>query len=491
MRFLNSLNSFGKSLRRSWRWQRTEKRVSRPTVEALEDRLVLSTAHQFGPILNVVASPGESILFQQDVKDHSKLDLFTDNGTIGVLTPLGQFQAASIKTVNVFSQGSFGEAVQVDYSNGVPFAPGTNVSLSGNGVNHFLDLFDLTGSKGITGNETYTAGTATQAGSLTQAGTTFRFSSAFSTVADKVPNTSPADTLDVNAPGRTVTLSGAGGFQEQFDGLANGGGGNTLIFANKAEVVLELENDIALATLKATGADPTLKGLTIDVFGAFARADIKATPSSVSTVVQAIGKSDSVDVRANAGFVNVLGNSTTQVTLGSDPFNSATSVTSGINRDVSVIGVGKLFIEDGGNAKTSEKVKVTESTVSGSGLFGNNSVVVRYSSTSLLQLDPGQLANTYTVAASHLGARFLSSILINAVSSNKVQNVVVDLDSRSGLNLTLFDLSPATAHLHVSAPGGTFNPLKPTTPNGKETVTFTGGLTSTVTYFGFDNVSLT
>jgi hypothetical protein len=209
----------------------------------------------------------------------------------------------------------------------------------------------------------------------------------------------------------------------------------------------------------------------------------------VSTVVQAIGQSGTVDVRANKGFVNVLGNSTARVVLGSDPFNSATSVTSGIQRDVSVIGAGSLFIEDAGNVKTSEHVKVTETTVSGTGLFGNSSVVVHFGATSLLQVDPGQLANTYTVAGSHAGARFSSAINIKDVSSSKVQNIVVDVDSRSGLNLSMFDESPANAHLFISAPGGKFNPVKPVTPDGKETVTFPGGLTSTVTYFGFANVS--
>ena len=483
------LNRFRQYLCRGRKGRRPAKLPRRPQLEPLEDRMVLSSAVPVGTTLNVVATPGDSILFQQDFKDHSKLDVFTDNGTIGTLFPLGQFKAASFKTVNVFSQDN-NDAIQVDYSNGSPFAPLTSISLSGNGSDHFLDLFDLQGSKGITGGEVYTAGTATQAGSLSLAATTFRFSSAFSTVADKVPNTSPADTLDVNAPGRTITLSGSGGFQEQFDGLAGtGGGGNTLIFANKAEVVLEVESDIALATLKATGADPALKGVTVDLLGSFDRADIQAAPSSVSTAVQAIGKSGTVDVRANAGFVNVLGNSTTRVVLGSDPFNSATSLTSGIGRDVSVIGAGQLFIENAGNAKTSENVKVTESTVFGTGLFGSNSVVVHYSSTSFLQIDPGQLANTYTVVASHAGARFSSAININDVSSSKVQNIVVDVDSASGLNLSMFDESPANAHLFISAPGGTFNPLKPVTPNGKETVTFKGGLTSTVTYFGFDNVS--
>jgi hypothetical protein len=456
--------------------------------------MVLSTAVLTGSTLNVVATPGDSILFQQDSTDHTRLDLFTDNGTIGVLTPLAHFQAAAIKSVNVVSLDN-NDAIQVDYSNGSPFAPLTAVSLSGNGSDHVLDLFDLSGSKGITGGEVYTAGTATQDGSLSLAATSFRFSSAFSTVADKVPNTSPADTLEVHAPGQTIALRGAGGLQEQFDGLASGGG-NTLIFANKAEVSVEVESASASAILAAKDAAPSLKNLTVDLLGANDNSAIEATPRSVLTNVQAISSSDTVDVLANAGFVNVLGNSTTHVVLGisstrivrgSNSFASFPSGTSGINRDVSVIGVGRLTIDDAGNAKTSENVKVTESTVSGTGLFGNNGVVVHYSSASL-QMEPGQLANTYTVAASH-AVRFRNPILIDDINSSKVQNIVVDVDSDSGLGLTLFDATPATAHLFVSAPGGTFNPRKPVTPNGEESVTFNGGLTSTVTYFGFDHVT--
>jgi hypothetical protein len=74
------------------------------------------------------------------------------------------------------------------------------------------------------------------------------------------------------------------------------------------------------------------------------------------------------------------------------------------------------------------------------------------------------------------------------VSSSAAQNIVVDLDAGSGLSLTLFDEHPATAHLFIAAPGGTFSPQTPVTPDGEETVTFPGGLTSTVTYFGFDGV---
>jgi hypothetical protein len=491
MRFLNYLTRLRPSQNRGQQSQRPTKLQRRPLLEQLEDRMVPSSAQLFGPNLVIVATPGDSILFQRDFADHSRLDLSTDNGTIGVITPLAHFQAASIKTVTSLSQGAIqSSAIQIDYSNGSPLDPGTTISLTGDGTNHFLQLFDLNGSREITGGEVFTAGTATQNGSISLAGSTFRFTSAFSAVGDEVFNTNPADTLTVNTTGRTVTQSGGGGFQT-LDGLASGGGGgNTLIIGNKAEVDLELSSTIALVTLKATGANASLKGFTVDLLGANDRVDIQATPKAVSTAVQAIGQSDTVDLRANAGFVNILDNSTTEVILGSDPFNFATSVTLGINRDVSVIGAGRIFVEDGGNHTTSENVKVSESTVGGTGLFGNNSVVLHYSA-SFLQLDPGQEANTYTVKASHVGARFSSAININDVhtSATKAQNIVVDLDSKSGLNLDIFDQNPVNAHLLISAPDGKFNPLKPSTPNGKETVTFTGGLTSTITYFGIGHVS--
>jgi hypothetical protein len=49
--------------------------------------------------------------------------------------------------------------------------------------------------------------------------------------------------------------------------------------------------------------------------------------------------------------------------------------------------------------------------------------------------------------------------------------------------------NPNTGSLFISAPGGTFNPLIPTTPNGTETVTFgSSGLTSAVKYSGFASV---
>ena len=62
------------------------------------------------------------------------------------------------------------------------------------------------------------------------------------------------------------------------------------------------------------------------------------------------------------------------------------------------------------------------------------------------------------------------------------------MDAGSGLNLHVINLNPAKGSLFIAAPGGKFNPLAPTTPNGSETVTFTGGLTSSISYIGFNIV---
>jgi hypothetical protein len=85
------------------------------------------------------------------------------------------------------------------------------------------------------------------------------------------------------------------------------------------------------------------------------------------------------------------------------------------------------------------------------------------------------------------GARFKEPISIRDEFSSAGLSVKVSVDSGSGLNLNLFNKNPATGSLFISALSGTFNPFTPTTPNGTETVTFTG-LTSTIGYAGLDNV---
>src|SRR5262249_10144098 len=144
-----------------------------------------------------------------------------------------------------------------------------------------------------------------------------------------------------------------------------------------------------------------------------------------------------------------------------------------------------FVIANGGNVTTPEQVTVTESSIFGTGLFGNNGVHVHYTASNPVILT-GQLANDYIVAPSHPGARFNNPVLIDDEFSAAPLSVTVVVDSGSSLHLGLFDQHPASASLFISAaPGGTFNPSKPVTPNGSETVTFPGGLTSEVLWEGF------
>jgi hypothetical protein len=150
-----------------------------------------------------------------------------------------------------------------------------------------------------------------------------------------------------------------------------------------------------------------------------------------------------------------------------------------------------LALPNPGNHSAHEHVTVTESTVSGTGLFGNNAVRLHHGNTATVVIGTGQPADTYTVVGSHPGARFGSQIEIDGHSTVGM-NVPVALDARSGLNLSLLNeggATPAPASLFISAPGGRFSKPTPTLPAGIEDATFTGGLVSEVVYNGFTSVT--
>jgi hypothetical protein len=135
---------------------------------------------------------------------------------------------------------------------------------------------------------------------------------------------------------------------------------------------------------------------------------------------------------------------------------------------------------------------VTEHTISGTGLFGNDAVRLTYLDTTNVEFRTGQLADTYSVVGSQSGAHFDSKITIEDFSSVGL-NVQVALDSGSGLDLDLLNTSlakPAPATLFLSASNGTFSDSTPDLPAGTEDVTFAGGLTSKVAYKGFTSVTL-
>jgi hypothetical protein len=488
MRLLKYLKSFGNYLRAGSPRERHAVFRSRPTLEALEDRLVPSTATQVGSTLFINASAGTSthvrpILVEVDPIDHTKMDVF-DSGTL-----LGKFAIASISTVLVSVAGN--DAIKVDDSNGLPFAPSTGISLSGNGANNSLALF---GSQALnlSGNEVYSAGTATFPGGLSLGtgfgSVVFTFSNAIGSVTDDLITTQ----LIVEARGQEVSLAGPNGVTETLKGLAGtGGAGNTLTFRAKPSVRVELLSDNATADLNAKAAAQGLQFFQVDVFGKNDRVNINTTPSNVNTHVEiAGGQNDTVLVRGNLGPVGINGNLTTIVALGTNNIDSSKSVTSGIKNNVFVEAAEVLQILDGANVTTEEHMTITESTISGSGMFGSNAVVVTYEDTFPL-IETGQLANTYTVAGSHPGAEFLTQgISINDDFSNAGLTVQVSVDSTSDLQLSLFNKNPAAGSLLISAAtGGGFNPFSPTTPNGTEDVTFFGGFTSTVAYEGFNSVA--
>ena len=458
-------------------------------VEGLEDRMVLSTATQVGSALQVTADAGffraaglrlpivahiRQITFQADAVQHGKLDVI-DNGAL-----LGRFAIASVKSVNVSVAGL--DAVNINDSNGLPFAAGTNVSLFGSGI---LNSLSLAGSRTISGGETYVAGNGSLAGSLSLAGVAIQFSSTIGSVSDTVKTTAP---LFVTSSGSDVSLSGSNGVTQTLSGLGSAGG--TLTYGNKNMVELDMFANEADATLSATKGATGEQFFVLVMHGTNCDANINATPATVTTSVVLSGPETFALVHANSGRVSIAGTSTNTVIL-SEVVPNVGSTTAFIKANVSVNGVGKLIVQDGGNHSTQEHVTVTESTVSGTGLFGSSAVKLSYSNVANMEIDTGHLANAYTFVGSRPGATFGTKITLNDFSEARL-NVLVALDSGSHLNVALlntFATHPAPASLFISAPHGTFSHPTPNLPAGIEDVFFAGGLTSEVVYNGFTSVT--
>jgi hypothetical protein len=472
-------------------------------VEGLEDRMVLSSASLVGSTLQVAADPGtpphfvrgrgfippiiQQINFQLDAKQPGMLDV--SEGA----TSLGQFPIGSIKNVDVSL--AYLDAVNVDDSNGLPFRPGTTVALSAS--SGYANSLNLTGSQVIGDGETYVAGSGAQGGSLSLAGSTYQFSGAISSVTDTIQTTDPL-LVETLGDGVGVTLNGQGGATQQltFQGFNDVGAvvtTGTLTFGNKTVVELALLGGSDTALLNATAAAAGEKFFEVDLYSASQFASIDATPSTVDTRIFA-GNGDDVTLLANSGRVDIHGSWSTNVTLGDNYLGQGAGgdSTAQINADVFVTGAESLLVDDSANATTHEDVRVTESTVSGTGLFGNSAVVLHYSDLSTgfydgLHILTGKLSNTYTVAGSQPSATFGAWIKIDGTAPG-ASSVTVDLNSQSGLNLLL---RPDGGSLFISASHGNFNSSTNWQDPYTETITFVGGgLTSTVNYLGFNSVTL-
>jgi hypothetical protein len=471
-------------------------------VEGLEDRMVLSTATLNGSTLLVNADPGT-------------LSIIHGNGTIGILqhirqitfeidkvgnqrfnvldngTSLGQFPFASVKEVDVQVAGL--NAVNINDSAGLPFAAGTTISLSGSGLSNSLTL---RGSRSITGDETYSPGYQEFTGGpnvpaqLKLGGSTYEFSTTIGSVTDLVHITGSLIVNDGNLG--NPSLSGQNGVTQTLSGLYNGdGAGDSLTFGNKQTVMLEMFSGPTVALDATAGAagernfevdfsDPPFNVAPNLTAGAN-EVDIQATPSTVVTTVNAGGAGQVVNLLANSGPVGISGNSSSTVNLG-EPASDGLPTTAGINAGVTVLGVGKLQVSDNGNNTTQENVSVTESTISGPGLFGNSAVVLEYINTASVVINTGQLADAYTVAAS-VGGSFHSLITIDDGSTTAL-NVQVTVGSNSDLELIVVGNSEVlNASVSITAEdGGTFSSPKPHFLEGTEFVAFAGVQSSQVAY---------
>jgi hypothetical protein len=478
MRFTNLLNRFLGSPGRGQRRHQPRRFPIRLYLESLEDRLVPSTATLNGTTLNITASPNDTILMRGDPVTPGTLDVSDTAGS------LGQFAISSVSNVKVSVAGN--DAIKMDDSNGIPFAPGTTVALSGSGAGNTLALF---GTQALSGSEEYGAATAAAGGvaSVGVGNALFTFTNAIASVTDDLTVTQ----LVVQAPGQAVSLAGPNGHTETLKGLAGpGGAGNNLTFRGKAGVLLDLNSDNAVANLNAFQSALGLSFFQVNVFGNKDTVNINTTPGNVTTQVEVARQFDNVNLAGNLGPVGINGDGTTVVTLGTNNVDSSKSVTAGIRNNVFVEGANALQVLDGGNATTQENMTVTETTIKGTGMFGSSSVVVTYQDINIVDIETGRLANTYAVTHSNTRIPFVGFLSINDDFSNAGMTVQVGVDSNSGLSLGLFNQNPANGTLSVSAPGGTYSPGTGTTPGGSENILFASGLTSAVQYSGFHKVTL-
>ncbi len=459
-------------------------RGAAPQVEGLEDRMVLTTVTLSGSTALISnMAQGHAITLESTgfFNGFRGLEVF-DNGTL-VNNP-ARFSIDAIKTVNI--QASGGDNVLVNDSNGMPFAQGTSISLFGGGANE-LTLF---GSRGIAGNETYVAGGASfTPGEVLVDNLTFTLHNAIASVNDFFQITG---TLDVQTSGTSVVLSGSSGVTQTLSGMGFGGG-DTLTYANKPTVVLEEYAANANVLLNAAAPDALEQFFEVNLHGAGDSTVIATTPSrvvtDVLTTVAPVANQASVYLRGNRDTVSVQGNSSTFLSVG-QPLSNGEFSTKGIQSSVVVSGVGSLFLSDSGNVSTPENVTVTQSTISGTGLFGNNGATLFYFNVGTVNLVTGQDGADYAVEASHPGTQFTSRINITYFSTTLANVPIradVFVDSGSRLNLQLFNDTKQDAELDIHTDGIA---SLPGTLNGTVDVSFPGvpNSLSQIAYEGFDLV---
>jgi hypothetical protein len=469
-------------------------------LEGLEDRMVLSTtagAIQIGHTLSVtVLQPNDTITFTGD-KHHGQLDV-VEHKPIGKPILLGHFPIKSINQVDVNLVGN--DAVRVDDSRGYPFAKGTTFTVAGTSPGNSLTLTGSATLKGPLANELYLPGSPGFDATLFLAppaslsgpfpGTRYQIDTTTS-LTDSFKTTG---TLDVQTHSGNLSLSGSNGVTQTLSGLsAASGAGDTLTYSNKSLVQLDVfEEGNGTLTLGATAAAAGEKTFTLQLNNSAVNdvVFIDATPGNVTTNVTVNGTGSFVNLLANSGPVSVQGIGAPSLALGD------ANGTAGIQANVNVQGARQLVVDDTNNTTTQENVRVTESTISGTGLFGNSAAVVDYSNIGKLQFFAGQKFEKYIIDGSTATAAFSTPIEIDG-SANGSLFVDVVAESNSNLHVVVHNASKAdnSADLVFVALGAAISPSRalfsdsgaPIFSGGAEATFFNGGH-STVAFSDFSEV---
>jgi hypothetical protein len=447
-------------------------------LEFLEDRLVPTTATLSGSTL-AINNIGQNHQITLEANTSHQIEVL-DNGVLVNKNDL--FNISSINAVNITVPGD--DNVLINDSNGMPFAPKTSITLDGTGAGNSMTL---TGSLAISGDELLDAGAAANAaGKLFVDDLSFQLDGAIA-VNDFVKITG---TLDVQTWSTSVELSGSNGSTQTLSGLGFGGG-NTLTYANKPTVQLDVNAASAIVTLDASTAAAGENFFQVQMHGANDVTVIQATPSSVFTNVSSVVAPSAtpalVVLQRNAGFVDIEGNAETTVSVG-QPVGNLSS-TQGILANVEVIGAGSLTLSDNAS-DLAQSVTVEQETVAGTGLFGNNSVLFSYLNVKSLTLETSQGADQYDVDGAASNSPFTSQITIDDFSTSKAGLIAtVNLAAKNELNLRLTNEEVGIpAQLFFFPGSGTVSTSNP--ERGVEIVTasFPGELPSQLVVTDFTSV---
>jgi hypothetical protein len=498
-RFLSNLLRDFRTTRSAPAGRRAPRRTTLQ-LEGLEDRLAMSALTTTGSTFLTAPSTGSTALISSLTSSTGSQPLesttigaqpsitITSNGAgqgevIANGRNIGQFNIALNNAVFINLE-SF-ESVTIDDSHGLPFASGTTVTLQGNQV--FGCSLTLSGSGVVSGDEQFVAADFNGNESLSVGGAKLLFNNA---VVPSVTDTMQiTGTFDVQTSGNFVQLLSSDSHTQILENLAAGTALGTLSYANKSQIVLEEDLGNAAVYLFTSQAETLESSFVVEMHGINDSTFIRSTPSTVSTSVWTtlgpVANNATVGVGGNLGPVDINGNASTLVNI------TDGSTTQGIKANVLVNGASELYMFNGGNVLTPENVTVTDFSISGTGLFGNNNVTLNYGGVGHVDIVTGTLADQYTIEGSQPDAVFASKIDITSDSQVSFRADVF-VNSASHLNLGLYNgvsqfPVPAQLFVHPSSDGTAV--LPGTLPSGVVDVFFGGQATSQITYKGFTTVA--